>query len=224
MIKLLALCSSVFAAAIDSNGGLGVRFDNRPWVILYAIVFIALGILLIFFGLKLFRIMLFIVGFIFFSDLTSIIIDKADVYFDQGSLIRKAICFGVGILGGILARYVWRVGITLVGYLAGFQLALMTCTLKQGFFFENTTIYLIILIGCGLVGVVVVHMIEKPSLIVGTSVIGTFMIISSVDSLLRIALRFGDYSPAGFLLLLAGTGLGVAYQYHTTKELKYRDP
>ncbi|KAI8896003.1 hypothetical protein BC833DRAFT_622511 [Globomyces pollinis-pini] len=227
MFKLLALSSSAFAAAIDSNSG-GVHLHSRPWaLILFSILYIAVGILLLFFGLKLFRVMLFIVGFIFFSDLfyfTFLVIGESS-YFNQGYLIPMVTSALSGILGGFLAQSILKVGISIVGFLAGSQLATMIWSLKEGGLIENFTIYLILVIILGIVGVVAVHVIESPSLIGGTSLIGSYMIISGLDSFLGTGLLRGQHSPAGVLLVLAATGLGVAYQFRTaTKDLKDRDP
>ncbi|KAI8896004.1 hypothetical protein BC833DRAFT_622512 [Globomyces pollinis-pini] len=107
---------------------------------------------------------------------------------------------------------------------AGFQLASMMLTLKEGGLIDNPTVYLILTIAFGIAGVVVVHVVEKPSLIAGTALIGSYAMITSLDPLLGTGFLRGEHGPAGVLLMLAGTGLGVAYQYKTTKDLKYRDP
>ncbi|KAI8896001.1 hypothetical protein BC833DRAFT_599212 [Globomyces pollinis-pini] len=227
MLKLLALSSSVLAVAIDSNSSSSFQFDSRPWVYLYSILSIAAGIFLMFFGLKLFRIMLFVVGFIFVYEISYTLIifnEPIGGFFNQGYMIPVVVSVVLGILGGFLARSIWKVGISILGFMAGLQFVDIIWSLKEGGLIENSTVYLIILIVFGIAGAVAVHMIEKPSLIGGTSLIGSYMIISTLDSILSAEFLRGKHSPAGLLLVLAGTGLGVVCQYKTTKDLKYRDP
>ncbi|KAI8896002.1 hypothetical protein BC833DRAFT_127912 [Globomyces pollinis-pini] len=227
MLKLLALSSSAFAAAIDSTSSGGFQFDSSLLVLLVSILFIAAGFFLMFFGLKFFRLMLFVVGFIFVFRLSYtylVLIDPVGGFFNQGYIISVVGSVLLGILSGFLARSIWKVGISILGFMAGSQVVDMNWSLKVGGLIGNTSICMILYIVFGIAGVVAVHLIEKPSVIGGTSLVGSYLIISMLDYILSTELLMGKHSPAGLLLVLAGTGLGVVYQYKTTKDLKYRDP
>ncbi|KAJ2995016.1 hypothetical protein HDV02_001142 [Globomyces sp. JEL0801] len=145
------------------------------------------------------------------------------------------------LIGALLIFSGLKFGISLAGFLGGMTVAMMILGIKDEGLIENDTARLIFIIVFGIVGVVLVNIFEKPSLIGGTSLIGSYTLFSGLDYFLRTGFRdtikglltgtddIGDieYKSAAVLLMLAGvvvfTGVGVAYQYKTTKDLKYRD-
>ncbi|KAI8896000.1 hypothetical protein BC833DRAFT_511348, partial [Globomyces pollinis-pini] len=159
--------------------------------LIFSILSILIGALLIFSGLKVFRATLFILGFFFFSNLSYGFLLRYEPAggYSQRSWILLLVPFVVGILGGILARTIWKFGISLAGFLGGMTVAMMILGIKDEGLIENDTARLIFIIVFGIVGVVLVNIFEKPSLIGGTSLIGSYTLFSGLDYFLRTGFR-----------------------------------
>ncbi|KAI8892940.1 hypothetical protein BC833DRAFT_625349 [Globomyces pollinis-pini] len=242
MFKLIGLCSSAFALAVEIDGDKG-GYSNGPWDFIFAILSILIGALLIFSGLKVFRATLFILGFFFFSNLSYGLLLRYEPAggYGQRTWILLLVPFAIGILGGILSRTIWKFGISLAGFLGGMTVAMMILGVKENGLIENDVARLIFIIVFGIAGAVLVNIFEKPSLIGGTSLIGSYALFFGLDYFLKTGFRatvkglltgttsVGEiqYQPTAVLLMLAGvvvfTGVGIAYQYRTTRDLKYRD-
>ena len=100
---------------------------------------------------------------------------NADAVLFWGSL-------AIGILGGLLALFVYRVGITLLGILAGFLAATWILSLKSGGLIQDQTGRIIFIVVLCLVGAIIVHFFEKIVIITSSSLGGAYSIVYGVDT------------------------------------------
>lgn len=90
-------------------------------VILYGILAIIIGLLFLFFGLRLFRTVLATTGFVCGSLLTYLALVGSSIRWGpHGDLYLLVICIGVGCLGALLGLSIWMAALVAMGGLGGF--------------------------------------------------------------------------------------------------------
>ena len=88
----------------------------------------------------------------------------------------------IGLVGGLISVFLYRVGLTLLGLLAGFTLAVWILSLKSGGLITNET-GRAIFIGClALVVAILIHFFEKVIIILASSMGGSYSIIYGIDT------------------------------------------
>lgn len=187
---------------IDSSTSDAEEFINaHQWII--SILMIAFGIFYLFFGWKLYKILVWIngavLGFALFQMLTLTIVDAANPQMDLDT--AQWIGFGVGIVGGLiggaLALFLKALGLALVGaafgYVVGYNLDLV---IQKLCFDSGVKDYpewasWIVYIGCAVIFALLVACFQKPLVITFTAGIGSFLTLASIGGLT------GTW-PAGF--------------------------
>tara|TARA_B100000925_G_scaffold229486_1_gene178036 strand:+ start:142 stop:771 length:630 start_codon:yes stop_codon:yes gene_type:complete len=154
-----------------------------------------IGFLNCFFGYRLFKILIMLLGFI--------------VGFTVGTILTESILQGIalGIFSGALAYFLYYFGVFLIGALAGLFLYI----LFQAFVFEIMPLALLLVIGGGILALIY----QKLLITFSTSVTGAFSIIQGIQ-LLFYGLFFTALSPPFFilgLLVIFLTVIGFSYQY-----------
>ncbi|KAJ3082810.1 hypothetical protein HK102_001450, partial [Quaeritorhiza haematococci] len=207
--------------------------------VVVAVILIATGALLVFFGHKLFKPVLFIAGFYFFSLLAFVILrgmQSNGVNFgERAGLIFLIVALVAGLLGGFLFMILWRLGLSAIGGLLGFTLAVFILSLINGGTISSGVGRSIFIAVFVIIGAIVINFVERPLLILGTAFPGSYAVFFGLDAFIRsgfnqttLALVGGagiyETSPvvygmiAGFLVLgLVGTGV----QWSMSKKDRY---
>ncbi|KAL3900910.1 MAG: hypothetical protein SGCHY_001003 [Lobulomycetales sp.] len=148
---------------------------------------IAAGLLFIFLGYRMFKVVCFLAGFYFGASLAYIILSAAepsDLYANR-DLVYLLVSLAAGIVTAFLFLCVWRLGLAAIGALAGFALALFILSWASGGAISSGTGRSIFIGVLALLGSILIHFIEKPFLIVSTSLAGSFSFVYGVDVFAR---------------------------------------
>ncbi|GAB9470272.1 hypothetical protein Gpo141_00007522 [Globisporangium polare] len=187
LLSLFSWTQPASAAEIDTasntvesifNSAKGVKVGGS----ILAILAIAAGLFVCFAGYKLFRTALFVVGFVAGGVLLAI---AAEHIFDTKSWVVTAswVAFVVGgLLVGCLVVSLYTTSIFVAGAAGGVLLAiLLNTSVGYKIYPSNPNVVLIVLaIILGIVGGVLALKLEKPVLIVATSLVGAGMLVWGV--------------------------------------------
>lgn len=141
------------------------------------------GLFVCFSGLKLFRTALFLAGFILFSNLANIILERMDLNFQGYKMI--IVCFACGIIGGFTSQAFWRFGLSIIGFVAGSCFGITLLTLKSGYLFDSDLKRLLLIIAIGIIGAVLIQVIERPILIISTALTGATVTVFGLDVFIK---------------------------------------
>jgi len=199
------------------------------------IVVLVFGLLWVFLGYRLIKIVLFLAGFVvFFFILTAILEGYAK---DTLAVwLRYVIAAGAGLIGGFLFVVLRKVGYFLFGFVLGVIVSaiILGATPLAGYF-SSGLIPLIIILACGLVVAIATVFLSRHLLIIGTSVNGAYLVGTTADQMIpgfktgassllsHIISNFGnkisfvgDWKPyviLGGIVLLAVIGIIVQYRF-----------
>lgn len=141
-----------------------------------AIVAMVVGLILAFFGTRLFKYTLFIIAFLFGAALGFFIVVKLGGASD-GALVAAAI---LGLILGALAVKIWKASLFLLGAGCGFILWTVFKALFPNVLDSDALLYGVLAGCCLVLGLIAVKM-EKVWLLFGTPLVGTFLFIQGVD-------------------------------------------
>jgi len=144
--------------------------------LIIAIAAMGVGLLLAFFGSRLFKYTLFIIAFLVGAALGFFIVMKLGGT-AQGGLIAAAI---FGLILGAIAVKVWKVSLFVLGAGCGFILWTVFKALFPNVLTTDALLYGVLAGCCLVLGLIAVKM-EKIWLLLGTPLVGTFLFIQGVD-------------------------------------------
>ncbi|RKP08312.1 hypothetical protein THASP1DRAFT_29886 [Thamnocephalis sphaerospora] len=159
---------------------------NTPQSIAAAVIFIVIGFLFCFFGYRLFRVTLFLVGFcvaglLAFAVCTNVApLDGTDGD-DKRRTIYLAVSVAVGFVGGLICMCLWSVGVFLIGALGGVMAALYILALAPEGLIHSGIWRGVFIAVFALVGALLTLKFERPVIIVGTSLSGAFALGLGID-------------------------------------------
>ncbi|KAJ3337040.1 hypothetical protein HDU93_001715 [Gonapodya sp. JEL0774] len=169
--------------------GLAVIFANSsgPTNYVMAILLIVIGILFVFFGYRLFRIVMFFTGALFFGAIAYLILVNVEpsTGYAIGSLSREAfyliIMIVAGILGGIFGWFLWNVAISILGALGGACLAFFIQGLKTGGLLPYPTGFAIFLVLMSIIGAIAAIFFERFIIILASAIAGSLAAFTGID-------------------------------------------
>ena len=135
------------------------------------IVGVVLGVVILFFGRKLFWLCVAAVGFAAGLQIAPLLVNEAS------SLLALVIAVVFGILGALLALFIQKIAIALLGFLAGGKLATATAA---AFFVQHAQYSTIIFVIGGIIGAILLLAVFGWALIVVSSFIGAYLIQSAI--------------------------------------------
>jgi len=135
------------------------------------IVGVIIGVVILFFGRKLFWLCVAAVGFAVGIQVAPMLVNEAS------SLLALVIALVFGVLGALLALFIQKVAIALLGFLAGGKLATAIAT---AFFVQYAQYSTIIFIIGGILGAILLLAVFGWALIVVSSFIGAYLIQSAI--------------------------------------------
>ena len=135
------------------------------------IVGVLIGIVILFFGRKLFWLCVAAVGFAAGVQIAPLLVNEAS------SLLALVIALVFGVLGVLLAFFIQKVAIAVLGFLAGGKLA---TAVAAAFFVQYAQYSTIIFVIGGIVGAILLLAVFGWALIIVSSVIGAYLIQSAI--------------------------------------------
>ncbi|KAJ3126100.1 hypothetical protein HK098_007898 [Nowakowskiella sp. JEL0407] len=153
------------------------------------IILICTGLVMAFFGYMLFKVVLFIAGFLGFGALAYVGLNviranfpsTAEAFANNGAVIYLIVVLVVGALGGGLTVCLWRVGLSVIGGLLGFVIATTIQQAVDGGLIKSEVGRIIFIAAIVIVFAIAIHFLERPLLIVGTAVPGAYAAVWGVD-------------------------------------------
>src|SRR3954453_10081627 len=135
------------------------------------IVGVLIGVVVLFFGRKLFWLCVAAVGFAVGIQVAPMLVNEAS------SLLALVIALVFGVLGALLALFIQKVAVALLGFLAGGKLA---TAVAAAFFVQYAQYSTIIFVIGGGIGAILLLAVFGWALIVVSSFIGAYLIQSAI--------------------------------------------
>ena len=135
------------------------------------IVGVIMGVVILFFGRKLFWLCVAAVGFAAGQQIAPLLVNEAS------SLLALIIALVFGILGALLAVFIQKIAIAVLGFLAGGKLA---TAIAAAFFVQHAQYSTIIFVIGGIIGAILLLAVFGWALIVVSSFIGAYLIQSAI--------------------------------------------
>ena len=155
--------------------------------IVTGVLLIGFGIVMLFFGYKLLKPILFLSGFYLFWIIGYAILTKCEP--SGGYSNREAVLiFGslaFGLLGGLLGFFIFRLGLFFVGAFGGLSLSLFILSLKSGGLIQDPTGRSIFIAVLAIGGGIIIQFFVKPIVIICTSFDGAYSIVYGIDIFAR---------------------------------------
>jgi len=134
------------------------------------IIGVLIGVVVLFFGRKLFWLCVAAVGF-------AVGVEIAPLLVNESSLLALLIALVFGVLGALLALFLQKVAIAVLGFLAGGKLA---TAIAASFFVHYAQYSTIIFVIGGVIGAILLLAVFGWALIVVSSFIGAYLIQSAI--------------------------------------------
>ena len=136
-----------------------------------ALVGVLIGVVILFFGRKLFWLCVAAVGFAVGVEIAPQLVHE------PSSLLALVVALVFGLLGALLALFLQKIAIAVLGFLAGGKLA---CAIAVAFFVHYAQYSTIIFIVGGIIGAILLLALFDWALIVVSSFIGAYLIQSAI--------------------------------------------
>ncbi|KAJ1999384.1 hypothetical protein GGI04_004588 [Coemansia thaxteri] len=202
LLALLALLMAGTARADDSikqintdDGSLALSNHGALVAsgIIAGIALIVIGFFFNYFGYRLVKVLVFLAGFCVVGGLVLYAEYKirAPHEDEKGRQVWylgiAAIC---GLLGGALMLFLYKVGLALVGALGGFALASWILGMKSGGLIHSDVGRILFIVGFVLAGIIVVFFVERPAIIVASSIWGSYALFVGIDCFARTGFQY----------------------------------
>ncbi len=135
------------------------------------IVGVIIGVVILFFGRKLFWLCVAAVGFAVGVKIAPLLVNES------ASLLALLIALIFGVLGALLALFLQKIAIAVLGFLAGGKLA---TAIAAAFFVQYAQYSTIIFVIGGIIGAILLLALFGWALIVVSSFIGAYLIQSAI--------------------------------------------
>ena len=135
------------------------------------IVGVLIGIVILFFGRKLFWLCVAAVGFALGVEIAPHLVNESS------SVLALLVALALGVLGALLALFLQKIAIAVLGFLAGGKLA---SAIAAAFFVHYAQYSTIIFVVGGIIGAILLLAVFDWALIVVSSFIGAYLIQSAI--------------------------------------------
>lgn len=187
--------------------------------IISLIILTILGLAYCFWGFSLFHPTLFITGFFLTANLVMVALNKSGAFAHSGfsptalQLIIVGISLAAGFVGGVLLVCCWGVGVYVIGILGGYIAAsLLIGAIPTPL---SQVVKIVIIVVFSIIGVVLIHIFERPIIIGATSVAGAYVTVLGIDMVLNKGLaydmRHQDEAPSADSRYEVIAALGLAF-------------
>jgi len=135
------------------------------------IVGVIIGVVILFFGRKLFWLCVAAAGFAVGVEIAPLLVNE------PSSLLALVVAILFGVLGALLALFLQKVAVTILGFVAGGKLA---TAIAAAFFVQYVQYSTIVFVAGGIVGAILLLAMFNWALIVVSSFIGAYLIQSAI--------------------------------------------
>lgn len=172
-----------------------------------------MGLLLLFFGYRLFRFVISLVGFIVFAFLTFTICMHIHVPQTDGTrMLYLGLTLGAGVMGAIFFSCFYHIGVYFVGGLGGLALGMWIQSLGPGgVLIQSEWGKALMLLLLALLGMLLIHRFERTIVIISTSLAGAYLCILGLDFFLNT----GFTDAAARIILTEKLSSGVRHDWAT---------
>ena len=132
------------------------------------IVGVLIGVVILFFGRKLFWLCVAAVGFAVGVEISPLLVNE------PSSLLALVIAVVFGVLGALLAIFLQKVAIAVLGFLSGGKLAI---AIAAAFFVHYSQYSAIIFVAGGIIGAILLLAVFGWALIIVSSFMGAYLIV-----------------------------------------------
>jgi hypothetical protein len=132
------------------------------------IVGVLIGVVTLFFGRKLFWLCVAAVGFAIGVEIAPLLVNE------PSSLLALVVAVVFGVLGALLALFVQKVAVAVLGFVAGGKLA---TAIAAAFFVHYVQYSTIVFVAGGIIGAILLLALFNWALIVVSSFIGAYLIV-----------------------------------------------
>ncbi|PWA00756.1 hypothetical protein BB558_003222 [Smittium angustum] len=185
----LASLVIVSAAGIDdTNINIAKNGSLTASGITAGIILIVLGTMFLFFGRKLIKITIFFGGFFLFGIVFLVIAYKIRAPLDGENvraIIYLAIAIVVGLIGGALTLWLYKLGLFILGGLGGFALAAYIMNWSSIGLFNQNWARIVFICAFVIIGGLLVLFFERPVTIISTSIYGSYALFVGIDCFAR---------------------------------------
>ncbi|PWA00783.1 hypothetical protein BB558_003160 [Smittium angustum] len=148
------------------------------------VILLVLGTIFLFFGRKFIKVTVFLGGF-FLVGMVFLIIIYWVIPPNKGDNIRELIYLTIGIvlglIGGALALWLYKTNLLIIGGLGGFALATYVMGWSSTGLFTQNWAKIIFICGFVVVSALLVMFLERPAIILSTSVYGSYAVFVGID-------------------------------------------
>eukprot|EP01113_Clastostelium_recurvatum_P011104 TRINITY_DN155_c0_g1_i2.p1 TRINITY_DN155_c0_g1~~TRINITY_DN155_c0_g1_i2.p1 ORF type:complete len:273 (+),score=67.45 TRINITY_DN155_c0_g1_i2:70-819(+) len=145
---------------------------------IFAVVYVLLGLVSLFLGFRLFRIIAGLFGFFIFGAIGYVIV----YYFIYPSLIASIIVASVfGVIGGILLVYFFVAGVFMIGSFVGFCTSLFIISMFESEYMNEDDVRDIVVVALSLIGGLIALRFRNIAVIICTSLIGSYGVVFGMD-------------------------------------------
>ncbi|KAJ1954653.1 hypothetical protein GGI12_005742, partial [Dipsacomyces acuminosporus] len=176
------------ANTADGSLGLTKHGGISASGIVAGVILLIVGLFFNYLGVKIIKLLIFLTGFCVIGGLVlyaeyKIRPPRQD---EKGRAIGYLVGAGVlGLLGGALLIFLYKVGIALLGGLGGFAIASWILSLKSGGLIPSEGGRIGFIIGFVVLGIVAILFLERPAIIVASSIWGAYALFIGIDCFAR---------------------------------------
>ncbi|KAI9333343.1 hypothetical protein DFJ73DRAFT_854439, partial [Zopfochytrium polystomum] len=219
--QVFALPLRVASAAVtDQTTASAAGYSITAPAAVVGAIGILLGLFLVFFGLRLYLPTIFAIGFAFGAAVGYTVLTRVEPSsgYPSRDLVLLLGSIGAGIVVGALLLCLRGLAVSLIGGAAGLYLALFLLSLRSGGLIQSDVGRLVFIAVFVVVGAIAAVVVERWAVIVGTSVVGSYLFVLGVDCFAQTGfttaatdflggggLSFGDFEANGKVWALAAT-------------------
>jgi hypothetical protein len=234
LLFLFTFISGASAQSVDVSGG---EPNTDAGSIIAGVVLMLIGLVFVFAGKRIIKLILFVVGFVFFGALSvwisSLIVDIDNITQGQriGIIVGSVV---VGLIGGLLSWCLYQVGVVLLGFLGGFALGgliLSGVTTLDSYWARFG-----IMVAIGVVIAIVTLIFMNLMIIITTSFVGSQAFMIGVDAIAnkgytqfaQVTTHLQSVSMTAVLWAMLGSSIalaliGIIFQYKAYPKRSYHN-
>lgn len=153
--------------------------------IVYGCLAIIIGIIFLFFGIRMFRTVIAATGFMVGALVAFVLIHNIRAQHSwgaHGDLYTLSICLVVGVVGAIVGLSIWMLALVAIGALGGLGSVLYVLSWKADLLAPHIVAFrpLILVAACVLGGILAI-VYERGVIILATAIVGAIAVCSGVD-------------------------------------------
>ncbi|GBC01196.1 hypothetical protein RclHR1_00410023 [Rhizophagus clarus] len=177
------------SAQNNNDPTLGIGNQNgslTPHQIVTGVILIVTGIIFCFFGRRVYKLTLFLIGFYIGTIIAWIVISNAGGFKSAaGETILLIVSLAIGFVVGSIFMCCSSVAIWLLGALAGYAFALFILAWRSDGLIHSNAGRIIFIVALAILGLLLACFFKNSLIILGTAFIGAYAIILGIDLFVR---------------------------------------